>query len=81
MTFSECVCCCYRSGLDLMRYKPNDNCECASDVAPGFIVSLILLSVSVIASIVSGCYFAGKLHVTPFVSNSTLPVVEMATVR
>lgn len=79
--FSDCVCCCYRSGLDLMRYRPNAECKCESELAPGFIVSMVLLGLSLITSLLSGCYFAGKLPVTPFKPTPVLPAVELAHVQ
>ena len=75
------MCCCYRTGLDLMRYRPNEDCECASELAPGFIVSMVLLGLSLITSLLSGCYFAGKLPVSPFKPPNVLPSVELANVR
>eukprot|EP00210_Caulerpa_lentillifera_P002272 g2182.t1 len=84
---NHCVCCCYRSGLDLMKYKPNDDCECESDFAPAFVMSMGLLATSILVSLFTGCYFAGKLPVSPFkpppISSTTtgLPTVEMAALQ
>ena len=62
-----------------MRYRPNDDCECASELAPGFIVAMVLLGLSLVTSLLSGCYFAGKLPVNPFLQDVTgLPVRDIA---
>ena len=62
-----------------MRYRPNDDCECASELAPGFIVAMVLLGLSLVTSLLSGCYFAGKLPVSPFQDVTGLPVRDVAT--
>lgn len=64
-----------------MKYKPNDNCECESDFAPAFVMSMGLLATSILVSLFTGCYFAGKLPISPFKPAVSLPSVEMANVQ
>ena len=64
-----------------MRYRPNDDCECESELAPGFVVAIVLLGISLATSLLSGCYFAGKLPISPFKAINALPTVEMAQIH
>lgn len=63
---NECICCCYRATVGLVKYRPDDKCGCKADLGEGFGISMGLLGATTIVSIFSGCYFGGRCPVSPY---------------
>lgn len=78
MCHSSCICCCYRPGLALMKYKPDSNCGCKQDLAPGFGMAMVLLGTTSLITFISACYFSGRLPISPFLQHyDSLVSIEM----
>lgn len=63
---SGMICCCYKGGGGFVRISPVGNSCKRSFGGEQVWVTIVLAAIVIIVSLVTGCYFNGRLGVSPY---------------